>query len=124
MQACAPAGWEHAVVQQRQAQGNRQKIEEPIIAGRRNHQLQAADADEGEDAANPRPKDQQRQEQLHDKRDHDRQLLKPQRRLLHPPAGPHGQRLRLVVVVQGRQAHPRWVLCPELDHARQEHQLE
>ena len=119
-----PAPREHVIVEQREAQHEGQQIEEAVVAGRPDAEHERRGGRGRQAAHAPGTCVAEGHAQLAGQRGEGRDALRGERQLVHPPARPEGQRLRLVVVVQRGQVPPGGVAARELRHARAPHQAE
>ena len=115
------------VVEQCQVQHDGQQVEEAVVAGGCDSDLEKAEQREGGEAGAAeagRGQHQERHDQLDAEHDHGGSHVQPGRKLVRVPARPGGQRLRLVVERQRGQPRPGRVAADQLGDARQERQLE
>ena len=112
------------VVQQKQAQQDRQQVDEVVVAGGEDRQLHEDRHRRGEDAERTRQEDEERNDQLREKGEADAGLKQRFRQLVRVPRADMRQRLGLEIVVEGGEAAPRRIAARQLGKSRQEAQPE
>ena len=115
---------ERGVVQQHQRQPDCQQIEEGIVARQRDQFLKRDQHHAGSDADPTRPEDAPWNDQLEAQHDCGRRFVEPDRQLRNVERQRRGQRLRLVVNRQGRQAFPRGIAAGQLHDPGSKYQPE
>ena len=122
-----PEPGEEPVVEQRYAEHQREKVEEPVVPGCRDAELEQRDRRDG---GEPEPAEARGQEEepRHDRLDHERDQreagVSPVRQLVRVPRGPGRQRLGLEVVVERGEVTPGGIAAQQLRGPGEEHQLE
>ena len=119
------AGWPHGIVEQHHAERDRQHVEEAVVAGGEDQQLEARRGHERDEALARAAPDEHRNAEL-DRRTSSAQescCAHAGRRFAYH-ADPGRQRLRPVVVFERRQVSPRGIAREQLHRAGAEHQTE
>ena len=119
-----PPPWPHPVVQEQEAEGDRQQVEEAVVAGDGDQPLQAHQRPGGREPHPPRGQDQERDQALGREHQRRRPLLEPRRQVVRVPRGPRRQALGLIVVLERGQVPPGGVAAAELGQRRSDHEAE
>jgi hypothetical protein len=114
---------ERAVVEEGRAEHEGQRVEEAVVAGRRDRELETGDAGAGDEARAPAGEDQQREAELDRERREGRRAKPGAGELVREPARPGRERLRLEVMGEGAETAPARVSGEELHGARHEDEL-
>jgi hypothetical protein len=119
-----PSPREQVVVEEGDAERPGEQVEEPVVAGRGDRDLQEEEAGRRDHAETTRAEDEEGEHELD--REHDRagDALRGVRQVVCVPARPRREGLRPVVVLEGGQVPPDRIAARELDPAREEHEAE
>src|SRR5262252_8667360 len=113
-----------AIVEPAYAERERQKIEEAVVAGEQDEELQAYDGSERGLAHTAGPEEKERHHALDEEGDQSRELLEPLRKVRERVRDRRRDGLRPVVVVECREIVPVRIAARELDRGRGDHETE
>ena len=111
---------EVGVVEQQNAQSQNQIIEEGVVAGDDDPNLQRENDPKQRDAEGARQQRHPNQDQLEAQREGRGAGVKPMREMLRVPGDPGGQRAILVIVVHGGEIAPFRIAAGDFGYARLE----
>jgi len=117
-------GGERVVVEQGEAEGDRQQVEEAVVPGGADGQLEDHECPERDEPGPAGSEDEEGHDELHGEHERARDALRQQRQLACVPRQGVGDGLRPVVVVEGGEVPPGGIAPRELGDAGAPHQLE
>ena len=112
------------VVEQRQAQQHRLKVEPIVVAGEKNAAFQKQDAERRDEPQAARAEDEERQTELDEKHGSGRGLQEAGGQLCRIQRQRRRQRLRQKMVVERSEIPPVGIAADQLDDAGHEHEAE
>src|ERR1700733_9036556 len=115
---------ERPIVQQEHTERYGQQIEEGIIAGEKNQNLQIQRQRRTDEAPRTRREKQEWNREFDEQRGGSGETLNGKRQLIHVPGERRRQRLRHVVIRNSGEIAPDGVVAAEFDDARKKHQAE
>src|ERR1700686_835794 len=115
---------EGKIIEQCKAKQNREEVEETIVAGQKNEQLQANQCATCKPAQTARCKDEEWNDELNEEQQPGGGFLECQRKLVCEPANPGWQRLVFKMKRERGEIPPGWVAAEQFNGAGLEHEPE